>query len=54
MTLRGIIAPTTTPFTTAGDIELSKVKAQIDRLVAAGDGHAPEGAEYRDLIAAKV
>ena len=63
MDLMGIIPPMTTPFRQDGEMELKLVKPQVDWLVAegahglaaggsTGEGHALEGGEYRDLIAA--
>lgn len=65
MKLRGIIPPMTTPFTAAGDLDLKRVKAQVDWLVDAGvhglaaggstgEGHALDAGELRELLAATV
>ena len=65
MVAHGIIPPMTTPFTANGDIELSKIAAQVDWLIGAGvhglaacgstgEGHALDGGEYRDVMAATV
>ncbi|MDP2334131.1 MAG: dihydrodipicolinate synthase family protein [Reyranella sp.] len=63
MDLMGIIPPMTTPFRKDGEMELKLVKPQVDWLIgegahglaaggSTGEGHALEGGEYRDLIAA--
>jgi 4-hydroxy-tetrahydrodipicolinate synthase len=65
MTLHGVIPPTTTPFTPAGDLDLELVKGQVDWLIAqgvhglatggsTGEGHAIDAEEHRDLLAATV
>lgn len=59
--LQGIIAPFTTPFSQAGDINLSLVKPQVDWLLengvhglaaggSTGEGHALNRDEYHELI----
>jgi 4-hydroxy-tetrahydrodipicolinate synthase len=61
--LFGIIPPMTTPFDAAGEMQLEKVKGQLDWLVQAGahgvaaggstgEGHTLDSAEYTDLMAA--
>jgi len=60
---RGVVPPMTTPFAKNGDMDLKKLKAQLDWMVAAGctgvaaggstgEGHTLDREEYRDLIAA--
>ncbi len=60
---RGVVPPMTTPFARNGDMDLNKLKAQVDWMVAAGctgvaaggstgEGHTLDREEYRDLIAA--
>lgn len=63
--LEGIIAPFTTPFDDAGQIEFEAVKAQVDWLVengvhglaaggSTGEGHVLARDEYRQLIRTTV
>lgn len=60
---RGVVPPMTTPFAKTGDLELKKLKPQVDWMVQAGctgvaaggstgEGHTLDREEYRDLIAA--
>jgi len=61
--LGGIVHPMTTPFSPDGALRLDKVKAQVDWLIgqgvhglaaggSTGEGHALDGEELRDLVAA--
>ena len=61
----GVIPPMTTPFRQNGDMDLSKVAAQVKWLIDAGahglaaggstgEGHTLDHEEYRDLLAATV
>jgi 4-hydroxy-tetrahydrodipicolinate synthase len=65
MDVQGIIPPMTTPFGASGALDLNKVGAQMDWLVAAGahgvaaggstgEGHTLDAGEYRELMAATV
>lgn len=65
MKLHGIVAPMTTPFRKNGDLDLKRVKGQVDWLIAqgchgvaaggsTGEGHAIDAGEYRDLMTATV
>ncbi len=60
-TLKGIIAPFTTPFSISGAIDLNLVPAQVEWLIkngvhglaaggSTGEGHALNRDEYRDLM----
>lgn len=59
----GIVPPMTTPFSPDGALRLDRVKAQVDWLIgqgvhglaaggSTGEGHALDGEELRDLVAA--
>ena len=61
----GVIPPMTTPFRQNGDMDLSKVAAQVKWLIDAGahglaaggstgEGHTLDHEEYRDLLSATV
>lgn len=62
---RGVIPPMTTPFARNGDLDLAKLKPQVDWMIGAGvagvaaggstgEGHTLEREEYRELLAATV
>ena len=63
--LSGVIPPATTPFDTAGEMDVKAVSRQIDWLISAGvqgvavggstgEGHTITGDEFHELIAAAV
>ena len=63
--LRGVIAPFTTPFNQADEIELGAIQGQVDWLLAegahglaaggsTGEGHALTREEHRDMLAETV
>ncbi len=63
--LSGVVAPFTTPFNEAGEIELASVKAQVDWLIdngvhglaaggSTGEGHVLDRGEYSELIHATL
>lgn len=63
--LHGIIPPTTTPFTAAGEIDFGAVRAQVEFMIgqgahgiavggSTGEGHTLDPEEFRALVAASL